>query len=89
MACHALQPGQHRVGPSLANVWGRKAGTAEGFNRYSQAMKDSDVVWNAETLDAYLADPKGFMPGNNMTYPGVQSAEQRAHIIAYLKQETQ
>lgn len=88
-ACHSLKAGQHRVGPSLAGVWGRKAGMAEGFNRYSDAMKESDVTWNAESLDAYLADPRGYIPGNNMTFPGVKSEEKRANVIAYLKQETQ
>lgn len=87
-ACHSLKAGEHRVGPSLAGVWDREAGTAEGFTRYSDPMKESGVVWNAETLDAYLADVRGYIPGNRMTYPGVRSAEQRADLIAYLKQET-
>lgn len=88
-ACHSLEPGQHRVGPSLAGMWGREAGTAEGFTRYSDPMKEADVVWDAQTLDAYLADVRGYIPGNRMTYPGVRNADQRADLIAYLKQETQ
>ena len=88
-ACHSLQPGQPRVGPSLAGVWGREAGTSDSFNRYSDAMKQSGVTWTAETLDKYIADPKGFIPGNNMTFPGVKDAQKRDHLIAFLKQETQ
>ena len=87
-ACHSLTPGQHGLGPSLAGVFGRKAGAAEGY-AYSPAMKNSDVVWNEDTLDAHLKDVKGFIPGNKMTalFPnGVQDADERAAVIAYLKQ---
>src|SRR5262245_29865440 len=56
-ACHSLEPGRHKTGPSLAGVLGRKAGTAEGFHRYSAALKGADVVWNETTLDAWIADP--------------------------------
>jgi len=88
-ACHALKPGQHRVGPSLAGVWGREAGTAKGFNRYSDALKNSGITWNAEALDKYLADPSGYIPGNQMAFAGLKSEKKRANVIAYLKQETQ
>lgn len=89
MACHSLEPGQHRVGPSLAGVFGREAGIVEGFGRYSDAMKNADVVWNEENLDAYLKDPKSFIPGNKMVFPGLRKAEDRADVIAYLEQATQ
>ncbi|GAB4135108.1 MAG: hypothetical protein Kow00104_19590 [Rhodothalassiaceae bacterium] len=84
-ACHSVVEGQHRVGPSLHNVYGRKAGTAEGFTRYSDAMKSSGVVWDEKALDAYLADPKGFIPGNGMAFPGLAKAEDRTDVIAFLK----
>jgi cytochrome c len=58
-ACHALEPGVHRTGPSLAGVFGRKAGTAEGFHRYSEALKSADLVWREDTLSEFLADPPG------------------------------
>ncbi len=83
-----MKEGQHRVGPSLAGVFGRNAGTAEGFDRYSSAMKDSGVVWSEESLDAYLADPKGYIPGNKMAFRGLRDEEDREDLIAYLKQET-
>lgn len=84
-ACHSLEPGRHMTGPSLAHLWGRKAGIAEGFARYSPALKSVDVVWNEKTLDAWLADPKALVPGNTMTFPGIKDAKARADLIGFLK----
>ena len=84
-ACHSLQPGRHMTGPSLAGLWERKAGTAAGFPRYSEALKSSGVTWNAATLDAWLANPRAFIPGNRMTFPGIGDATARADLIAYLQ----
>jgi cytochrome c len=84
-ACHSLKPGEHMTGPSLAGVWNRKAGTAQGFLRYSEALKRSGVVWNGGTLEKWLADPEKFIPGNSMTFPGLKQAPDRADIIAYLQ----
>ncbi len=88
-ACHLLVPDRHMTGPSLAGVFGRKAGTAQGFPRYSLAMRQADIEWNAETLDKYLADPQGYIKGNWMTLPGVEDAKDRANLIAYLKTASQ
>ena len=85
MACHSVKPGEHLTGPSLAHVWSRKAGTAEGFMRYSDAMKRADVTWSESTLDKWLSDPKRFLPGNSMTFPGIKEEKDRADIIAYLR----
>ena len=84
-ACHTLEPGTHRTGPSLAGVFGRKAGTAAGFHRYSDALRSADLVWREDTLDAFLADPQGFLPGNRMTFAGIEEQQARAELIAYLK----
>ena len=84
-ACHSLAPGRHMTGPSLAGIWQRKAGTAVDFPRYSEALKSSGVTWNAETLDAWLVDPRAFIPNNRMTFPGVRDAKARADLIAYLQ----
>ncbi len=84
-ACHSLIPGRHMTGPSLAGIWERTAGTADGFPRYSDALKSSGVTWSAETLDAWLADPPGFIPNNRMTFPGIPDAKARADLIAYLQ----
>jgi cytochrome c len=74
------------TGPSLAELWNRKAGSLASFRRYSDAMKSSGVIWNDENLDAYLKNPADFMPGNHMTFPGVPDAKARSAIIAFLKQ---
>jgi cytochrome c len=85
-ACHSLEPGRHMTGPSLAGVFGREAGTAEGFNRYSEALRAADIVWDEETLDTWLTDPAAMVPGNIMTFPGIEDREARAHLIAFLRQ---
>jgi cytochrome c len=85
MACHSVQPGEHLTGPSLARVWDRKAGTADGFARYSDAVKRSGITWNGSTLDKWLANPAQFIPGNSMTFPGLRDAQAREDVIAYLK----
>ena len=82
--CHTIQSSQNRLGPSLAGIVGRKAGTVPGFN-YSDANKNSNVVWDEAQLDQYLTDPKQFMPGTKMIYPGMKEAEQRKAVIAYLR----
>ena len=84
-ACHSLEPGRHLTGPSLASAWERKAGTVEGFTRYSSALQSADVVWNEQTLDAWLTDPQRFIPGNWMTFKGIKNDQARADLIAYLK----
>jgi cytochrome c len=83
--CHAAAPNVHKSGPSLAAVYGRKAGTLESFTRYSDALKEADVVWTDEYLDAWLQDPKAFIPGNSMKMRGIKDAQVRRAIIAYLK----
>jgi cytochrome c len=84
-ACHTLEPGVHRTGPSLAGVFGRKAGTAAGFHRYSDALRSADLVWREDTLNAFLADPQGFLPGNRMTFSGLQEQTARTDLIAFLQ----
>ena len=84
-ACHSIAPGEHMTGPSLADAWGRKAGTAKGFLRYSDVVKKSSIVWNEVNLDKWLTNPARFISGNAMTFPGIQDSKQRADVIAYLK----
>jgi cytochrome c len=82
-ACHSLdEPGDYD-GPTLKGVMGRKAGSLEDY-RYSAAMKRSDVVWDASTLDRYVSDPQAFIPGNRMAFAGISDKTQRDDLIAYL-----
>jgi nitrite reductase (NO-forming) len=81
-ACHSMEPGKAILGPSLAALIGRKAGTEAGYN-YSPAMKQADIVWDAKTLDAYLSDPQKFIPGNKMPFPGLKTDHDRADIVAF------
>jgi cytochrome c len=84
-ACHAADGKSNDVGPALQGVVGRKAGEREDF-RYSPALKRSNIVWNAKTLDAFIADPQQVVPGNRMPYSGLPDAKERADLIAYLVQ---
>ena len=89
MACHSFAPGRHMTGPSLAGVWGRKAGTADGFGRYSDALKHSGTVWDEPNLDAWLKSPPALIPGNAMVFGGIPNASTRADLLAYLQAVSQ
>jgi cytochrome c len=82
-ACHTMDSDENRVGPHLSGVVGRTAGSVEGA-RYSAAMRESGIVWDAQSLDTFLAAPRQMVRGTTMTV-GVPNAEQRAAIIAYLE----
>ena len=84
-ACHSLRPNVNMSGPSLAGVWGRKAGRLASFPRYSPALAGSHVAWNEQTLDAWLADPAGFIPHNLMAIRGIADPKARADLIALLR----
>ena len=86
-ACHVIDKPTNRVGPHLVGLFGREAGHVEGF-KYSDAMKGSGLTWDEATLDKYLADPKGFIPKNKMAFAGLKNEQERANVIAYLKQAT-
>jgi cytochrome c len=83
--CHSLEPARHLSGPSLAGIFGRKAGTAEGFNYYSDALKSANLVWDEQTLDALIAHPTALIPGIQMRFSGVPDPQRRQDLIAYLK----
>lgn len=82
--CHSLDDGDNRMGPSLHAIDGKTAGTSEGY-QYSDALASSGVVWDAETLDAFIADPDATVPGNTMKpYSGLTDETVRAAIVSYL-----
>ena len=84
-ACHSLD--RDRVGPRHCGIFGRRAGSVPGF-AYSEAMRASGIVWNRQTLDVFLADPLGTVPGTFMTYAGIQDPEERAQLLAFLEVAT-
>jgi cytochrome c len=85
LGCHSLE--YNRTGPKHCGLIGRHAGSASGYD-YSDAMKRSKLVWNARTLDRFLADPPKAVPGTTMTYAGVPDPKERADLIAYLEQQS-
>jgi cytochrome c len=82
-ACHSSKPGENKIGPSLAGVFGRKSGTEPGYS-YSSAMKGLNVTWDEKTLDEYLQGPSKFVRGTKMIY-SVPNEKDRQDVIAYLK----
>ena len=86
-ACHSLEEGKKKVGPSLFGVTGKAAGAVEGF-KYSKAMMESGLTWDDETLAKYLTKPKALVPKTKMSFAGLKKEKQRKSLIAYLKEAT-
>lgn len=86
--CHSTKPGETKVGPSLHGLFGRHAGSVQGF-AYSEGMKALDIVWTEATIDTFIRRPKALVPGTKMVFGGLGRAEDRADLIAYLKQVLQ
>ncbi|GAB2897984.1 c-type cytochrome [Paralcaligenes ginsengisoli] len=86
LACHALA--YDRTGPRHCGLFGRKAGSVKGFV-YSDAMKNSKIVWTEETLNVFLKNPMADIPGTAMGYAGIPDPQERADLIAYLKRENE
>jgi cytochrome c len=86
-ACHQVGPdARNGAGPALTGVIGHPIASAEGF-RYSPAFtakKEEGFVWTEETLNEYLTNPRAYIPGNRMAFPGLRDDEERANVIAYL-----
>ncbi|WP_343057466.1 c-type cytochrome [Chthonobacter rhizosphaerae] len=83
--CHSLKPRDHRLGPSLAQIYGRVSGSAPGYS-YTEAMRTAGITWNETTLDIFLAEPDNLIHGHGMNpYGGIKSETDRSAIIQLLK----
>lgn len=82
-ACHALE--YNRTGPKHCGVVGRKSASVPGFD-YSPAMRGAKLTWDEKSLDRFLADPLNTVPGTTMTYAGISDPQERADVIAYLRE---
>ena len=87
--CHSLQSDRNMTGPSLASLWGRKAGSLASFERYSDALKSSGIIWDDRALDGWLTDPQHMVPDNEMTFAGIKDDRVRADLLAFLKEATE
>lgn len=86
--CHSLEPNRNMTGPSLANLWGRKAGSLASFDRYSDALKTSGIIWDDRSLDAWLTDPQRMVPDNEMPFEGIKDSSARSDLLAFLNEAT-
>ncbi|WP_169332243.1 c-type cytochrome [Henriciella marina] len=87
-SCHTVAEGaRDLVGPNLHGVFGRTVGSVDGF-QYSRALQEADFVWSPERLEEWLANPRGYLPGNRMSFSGVRKPEARHAVIAYLMVES-
>ena len=89
VACHDItQEATPKVGPPLWGMYGKKAGSAEGYTyseTHLQKTEADGIVWDEATLDTYLMNPQAMIPGNKMVYPGLESEKQRKNLIEYMK----
>jgi cytochrome c len=86
LVCHAIGPGaQNKIGPELNGLDGRKAGTVANFD-YSDANKNSGIVWNQETFEDYIKNPAAKIPDTKMTFAGIKNEQQAKDLWAFISQ---
>ena len=87
-ACHSFDNDAEELGPGLQGLFGRQAGALENYY-YSPVLSDSGIVWDADTLNAFIADPQAAIPTNRMPYSGMPDAQDRADLLEYLMRASQ
>jgi cytochrome c len=86
LICHSIGEGaKNKLGPELNGLDGRHSGSAPGYN-YSDANKNSGIVWNEATFKEYIKDPRAKIPGTKMIFPGIKNEQQVDDVWAYIKQ---
>jgi cytochrome c len=88
-ACHVVAKEQHRTGPHLVGLFGRAAATADGYKKYSKALKASGIIWDKTSLNDYLEAPKKYVKGTRMAFAGLKKQADRDNVITYLQQFSQ
>ena len=83
-SCHSVDSGQNGTGPHLADLDGRKAGSIRGFKKYSAALKSSNIVWTADSIDKFIANPRGYIPGSVMAVGKTTDRGARDAVIYFL-----
>jgi cytochrome c len=87
-SCHtAAQGGENMTGPNLWGVFGRKAGSHEGFS-YSDDLRNAGWIWDADRINVWITNPRAVLPGTKMSFPGMPDPTDRRDLIAFLKVQT-
>lgn len=84
-ACHSLVVGKHKSGPSLATIYNSKSASVEGYKKYSKAMKKAEIIWDEDSLNAFIEKPRKMIKGTKMSFSGIKKEADRKDLIAYLQ----
>ena len=86
-SCHTVKPEKNKVGPSLHGIIGNASGSVDGY-KYSGTLASAGIVWTDENMAEFLKNPKEYLPGNKMSFPGLKKDEDIQNLIAYIKDKS-